>query len=655
MYLQRLRFHVSLPIAAALFLGSCQLFPTRAILENVPQYDAATFFETTTLTGASFSPDSKKLLLTSDESGVFNVYEMPVEGGALRQLTRSETDANFSLGYFPNDDRFLFTADQGGNELNHIYLREPAGRIIDLTPGENLKASFAGWTDDDRNFFVVTNERDPESFDLYRYDVERPPLVSPASAPRGTDVIEGYRRQMAFENSGGFDISDISADGKWIALGKVRNNADSDIYLLNIAVPGSEPIHITRHEGNISHDAETFSPDSSRFYYSSDEDSEFRRVWSYDMENGEKELVYEDDWDVQYYRFSRDGRHLVIGVNEDARTVVQVRDSRSGKKVRLPELPAGDIRSLNFQRNGSKVAFYVNGDASPSNLFVMDLESRDLEQLSSTLTDEIDEEHLVESKVVRYESFDGEMIPALLYRPLQASAARPVPALVWVHGGPGGQSRTGYNATIQHLVNHGYAILAVNNRGSSGYGKTFYHMDDRDHGGGDLQDCVYGRRYLETLDWVDGERVGIIGGSYGGYMVCAALAFEPEAFDVGIDIFGVTNWVRTLESIPPWWSDFAEAFYAELGNPATDKERLLARSPLVHASNIRRPLLVVQGANDPRVIQEESDEMVAAVRANGVPVEYVLFPDEGHGFRRKENRITASQAYLKFLEEHLRR
>ena len=245
-------------------------------------------------------------------------------------------------------------------------------------------------------------------------------------------------------------------------------------------------------------------------------------------------------------------------------------------------------------------------------------------------------------------------IPAVLYRPKSASADKPVPALVWVHGGPGGQSRTGYSATQQHLVNHGYALLAANNRGSSGYGKTFFHLDDRRHGEEDLQDIVYGRKYLESLDWVDSQRIGIIGGSYGGYMVAAALAFEPEEFDVGVNIFGVTNWVRTLESIPPWWESFKESLYDEMGDPAVDAERHRRISPLFHADNIVKPMLVVQGANDPRVLQVESDELVAAVQANEVPVEYLVFPDEGHGFVKRVNRIAASEAYVKFLDKHLK-
>jgi len=267
----------------------------------------------------------------------------------------------------------------------------------------------------------------------------------------------------------------------------------------------------------------------------------------------------------------------------------------------------------------------------------------------------IDTDFLVDGEVVRYASFDGVEVPAILYKPRGASAASPAPATLWVHGGPGGQSRLGYNPMIQYIVNRGYAVLAVNNRGSSGYGKTFFHMDDRNHGDGDLRDCVEGRRYLETLDWIDGERIAIAGGSYGGFMVLAALAFQPDVFDAGVDIFGVSNWWRTLSSIPPWWGAQAEALYAEIGDPRTEEERLKAISPLFHADAIQKPLLVIQGANDPRVLKAESDEIVAAVEKNGVPVEYIVFDDEGHGFEKKTNQIIATESIVKFLDAHLAR
>jgi dipeptidyl aminopeptidase/acylaminoacyl peptidase len=278
----------------------------------------------------------------------------------------------------------------------------------------------------------------------------------------------------------------------------------------------------------------------------------------------------------------------------------------------------------------------------------------DATRLTTALSPEIDPEDLVESKVVRFRASDGLVIPSIFYKPHQAAPGHKVPALVWVHGGPGGQTRKGYNGFLQYLVNHGYAVLGINNRGSSGYGKTFFTADDRRHGREPLRDCVEAKRYLAGLPYIDADRIGIIGGSYGGYMVLAALAFAPDEFAVGVDLFGVSNWVRTLESMPPYWEAQRQALYTEIGDPAKDRAMLEAISPLFHADKIRRPLIVLQGENDPRVIKPESDDIVAAVRNNGVPVEYQVFGDEGHGFTKKKNQIAGYRAVLQFLDRHLR-
>jgi dipeptidyl aminopeptidase/acylaminoacyl peptidase len=300
------------------------------------------------------------------------------------------------------------------------------------------------------------------------------------------------------------------------------------------------------------------------------------------------------------------------------------------------------------------MAFYLNGDRSPANLYVYDFATRKATKLTNSLNPEINSNDLVEAENIRYKSFDGMEVPAILYKPNQASSANKVPALVLVHGGPGGQARRGYKAQVQFLVNHGYAVLDVNNRGSSGYGKTFFTADDRKHGREPLWDVVEAKKYLQSTGWVDHQKIGVMGGSYGGYMVLAALAFKPEEFAVGVDIFGVSNWVRTLQSIPPYWESFRKSLYKEIGDPATQLDMLKASSPLFHADKIRRPLIVLQGANDPRVIKPESDEIVEAVKKSGVPVEYVVFDNEGHGFTKKVNEIRANKAILEFLDKHLR-
>ncbi|WP_404340443.1 S9 family peptidase [Pseudoalteromonas mariniglutinosa] len=603
--------------------------------QQVNTYNAKTFFDTTAIMGSSFSPSGDKVLVSSDESGIYSLYEVDATTGDKTRLTNF-ADSTYPVRYFPHDERVLFTKDSGGNERFHIYVRELDGTTKDLTPGDETRASFAGFTQDGSQFFITSNQRDAKFMDLYRVDSKT------------------YKITPVYQNTLGLDVGAISPDGRYIALSKNNTNKDSDTFILDTYKKTLKPQLISKHDTPAQYGPETFSADSKSLYYSTNAKGEFSQVWRYDLASGEHSPALKDDWDVSFIYFSKSGRYQVSGVNADASTKVTVIDTQTGKEIAMPQLPAGNLRGVNFSADEKSMAFYLNSDTSPSNLFVWQVGSNKAQRLTNTLSKEIDQNDLVESTIVRFKSFDGLEIPGVLYKPKQANSNNKVPALIWVHGGPGGQSRTGYSAMQQHLVNHGYAIFAVNNRGSSGYGKTFFHLDDKKHGTDDLQDIVYGKKHLQSLAWIDADKIGIMGGSYGGFMTAAALAFEPEEFKVGINIFGVTNWVRTLNSIPPWWESFKKALYDEMGDPATDGDRHRAISPLFHAKNITKPLMVIQGANDPRVLQVESDELVAAVKANGIPVEYVLFDDEGHGFSKKENRITASNAYLRFLDTYLK-
>lgn len=597
---------------------------------DIKEYTIEQFYDSKSIGGGSFSADDSKLLISSDESGIYNVYEINIADGTKKQITFSEKESFFATDYLPESDAILYSADKGGNEISHIYLLKD-GESKDLTPGESEKASFAGWNEEKTHMYYFSNKRDPKFFDLYKMD------------------IENWEPEMMYENKDGRNIAAFSRDETMFAFTESVTTSENKLFLL----VNGETIELSEEKGKYG--ASGFSKDNKYFYYTSDVDKEFSYLVEYEISSGEKKVIFETNWDVMYSYLSENETYRVTGINEDGKTNLVIRNNKTNKDVEFPEIKDGDIKGINISESEKNIRLTVGTSKSPSDIYVYNIEGKDLKKLTNTQSPEINTDHLVAAEVVRYKSFDDVEIPAIYYKPLTATKDNKVPALVWVHGGPGGQSRVGYSAFIQYLVNHGYAVLAVNNRGSSGYGKTFYQMDDLNHGDKDLKDCIWGKKWLQSKDYIDAEKIGIIGGSYGGYMTMAAMAFTPDEFNVGVNIFGVTNWLRTLKSIPPYWESFRNALYKELGDPNTqDSVRLYNISPLFHGDQVRNPVMVLQGANDPRVLQVESDEMVAAIKKNNVHVEYVIFPDEGHGFRKKENRINGYSKVLMFLDTYLK-
>ncbi|HSL56034.1 MAG TPA: S9 family peptidase [Pyrinomonadaceae bacterium] len=626
---------VSLLIFTLIVAAATAFAQQKKTAEPVKEYTIEQFMNTVRIGGSSFSSDEKSILFHNNKTGIFNVYAVPVTAGPATQLTNSTKESTFAISYLPNDSRFLYSYDRGGNENSHIYLRELDGSERDLTPGEKVKANFLGWAHDRKSFFYATNERDARFFDIY----EMP--------------IDTFKSTMIYKDETGLEPGAISDDKKYIAFQKSGGSqADSDILLYNVAT--KEMKNITEHTGDVANNAETFDASSKYLYYLTDKDSEFKYVARYDLATGKSEVVEKAPWDVAYTYFSRNGKYRVTAINEDARTKIKIYETATGKLVPLPQLPNADITGVNISPSEKRMAFYLNGDRSPSNLYVYDFVTKKATKLTDSLNPEINPADLVDSQVIRYKSFDGMDIPSILYKPKNASATNKAPALVLVHGGPGGQTRVGYSAMSQYLANHGYVILGVNNRGSSGYGKSFFAADDGKHGREPLWDCIEAKKYLASLGYVDEKKIGIMGGSYGGYMVLAALAFKPQEFAVGVDLFGVSNWVRTLQSIPPYWESFRKSLYKEIGDPSKDLENLRAVSPLFHADKIVKPLIVLQGANDPRVIKPESDEIVENIKKRNGVVEYVLFDNEGHGFTKKANEIRAYKAILDFLDRYLK-
>lgn len=622
-----------LMLIAALFLGGCKSIHPPKI--EVKKYTIDQFYKNESVYNAGFSHDETKILIGSNRTGIYNAFVLNIADNKLTQLTSSEKESFFPQSFFPNDNRVIYSADKGGNEISHIYLRDENGTSKDLTPGEKAKSSFYGWSRDRKSFFYTSNKRDPKFFDLYEMD-----LVS-------------MTPKMLFENNEGYSIGTISKDKKHMVLTKSFTTTTSVMFIYSFEK--KEKIIFEEKTDDVSYSPLFFALNNEDLYYKTNKGSDFTYVMRYDLKSGNKEKIYETNWNVSYMYNSYNEKYRVTGVNKDAKTVVFVEDVKTGKKIELPDFGNKSIKSVSISRSEKQMILTVGSSASPSNLYLYNFGSKKLTQLTTTLNAEMNGTHLVEGINIRYKSFDGLEIPALLYKPHNASKNNKVPAMLWIHGGPGGQSRLSYFPLLQYLVNHGYAVLAVNNRGSSGYGKTFFKLDDKRHGEDDLQDCVKAKDFLATLDYIDTDKIGIMGGSYGGYMTMAALTYTPEEFKVGVNIFGVTNWLRTLKSIPPYWESFRKALYTELGDPNTaDSVRLRKISPLFHAKNVTKPLMVLQGANDPRVLQVESDEIVEAVKKNGVPVEYVIFPDEGHGFRKKENEIKGYGQVLTFLDKYLK-
>lgn len=604
---------------------------TKEIAE-VKTYSIEQFMGNENAFANGFSPDKSKVLITSNRSGVFNMYSVPTEGGDFMPITRSDSASVYGISYFPNDDRILFRMDGNGDEIFKIFVKDSSG-IQRLTPEQNVRALFQGWAKDGKSFYYNSNERNPQMMDVYEMD------------------IATFKPKLLLKNDDAMDFGGISADKNYMLLSKAVNTNDSDLFLLNLKTNQKTKINETLSKNS----PQDFSPDGKSFYYTTDADGEFSYLMKYNIEDGSKEKVLEKDWDIIAFYFTHNGKYQVMFTNEDAKTEMYVTVVATGKELNFPEIDGQEISAASFSRDETMALLTVGSSQLPTNTYSYTIATGEYHKLTDVLNKEINPDDLVKAEVVRFKSFDGLEIPAVYYQPKQASSNNKMPALVWVHGGPGGQSRQSFSSLIQYLVNHGYAILAVNNRGSSGYGKSFFQMDDQNHGDKDLKDCIAGKDWLASQDVIDKDKIGIIGGSYGGYMTMAALTYAPDEFQVGVNIFGVTNWIRTLKSIPPWWASFKDALYTEMGDPNTaDSVRLKKISPLFHTENVTKPLMVLQGAQDPRVLKIESDEIVEGVKKNGVPVEYVVFEDEGHGFVKKENEIEAYGRILKFLDHYLK-
>ncbi len=583
--------------------------------------------------GVAFSRDETRVLFTSDVSGTRNVYEMCLGNRVQRQLTYSTTDNIHAVAYFPDDARILISKDCGNRENAVLYVAEPDGEEVRLAAHDEVQMVFHRWSADRQSFYVSTNERDASCYDLYKIN------------------IDTFERELIYRATDKCYFCALSANERRALFVKSARKGDADIFLYDVNKSAMECL--TRHEGDELNCLPAFDRQGTGIYYITDKDSDFRYVQRLDLATGKTHCVETADGDVIATYFSADYSRRITFCHDAATTrrVMKIRDEASASVFTLPGFSEQSITSAVFSPSGRRLAFHVDGDRAPGNMYLYDFEERSITQLTENLNPEIDADDLVESEIVSFRSFDGLEIPCLLWRPHGINEGKKVPALVWVHGGPGGRMGKGYKGRIQYLVNNGYAVLGLNYRGSSGFGKEFFRADHRKHGREPLWDCVAAKNYLARTGYVHPASIGIIGASFGGYMALAALTFHPNEFAAAVNICGVSNLVSFAGNLPRYWD--AKRFYEKLGDPVQEEDLLRSISPFFYADRITKPVMILQGATDPRCPREQSDEMVAAIRRSGGEVEYLIYDDEAHGFRKRKNAIHAYEAILNFLDRHL--
>jgi dipeptidyl aminopeptidase/acylaminoacyl peptidase len=589
--------------------------------------------------GLAFSPDAEHVYFVSNMSGQFNLWRVGVEGGWPQQLTAFVDDTVRTIGVSPRDGTVAFCADHDGDEFHQIYLLDPNGGWPEQITDDPQVQHYVGgdsFSPDGTKLAYAANARTPTDMEVWVRELE-----------------SGDVRSVFGEGMYAFPAS-WSPDGTKLVCLDLRNNSDSSIHVVDLE--SGAATEITPHDEEALYLPGPWKPDGSGFYFLSDEGREFRGLAFYDVASGRHEWVETPDRDIEEGAASDDGRVLAWLVNEDGWERLRARDMQAGRDLPEPDLPAGARPHLTgfeppiaLSNDGSRAAVILAGPRTPPEVYVVDTETGESRAVTeSWIGGGFAEEELVDVEAITYPTFDDREIPAWLYRPHDANGR--VPVVLAIHGGPEAQERPIYNPLYQYLLSRGVAVLATNIRGSTGYGKSYQRLIQRDWGGGDLKDWDHAVRWLHDQDWVDRERIGVWGGSYGGFAVLTCVTRLPDYWAAAVDIFGPYNLLTFARAVPPPWRRMMKRF---VGDPDEDADLLVERSPMTYVDNAKTPLLVIQGAKDPRVVKGESDQLVEKLRSLGRTVEYIVFDDEGHGFTKRKNELTTMRASGDWLQKYL--
>ena len=580
----------------------------------------------------SFSPEGKWVSFISNMSGSPQVWVVPAEGGYPRMVTNGD-DPVTQADWSPASDWIAVTIAPGGGLNTQVYVVKPDGTGMRLlTKGGEDNNGFDAWTEDGKQIAIDSSRDNPAARDSFMID-----------------LASGNVRLVA-KNPGVGGIDGISRDNKRALMNRLRSRGDNNLYLLDLA-SGKDTL-ITKHDGIALFFGE-MPLDGSAAYIGTNKDRDlmaFGRIkFAADGTPGNIEVLTERaDGELDGIRINKQGTLAALVWDVKGRSEISFYDLVQNRQIPGPKLPGEIVGGGAFSNDGSKLAMVVAGAAQPADIWIMDVKTKQFRQLTFSPHAGVDLTALVRPQLVTFKSFDGLELSGWLYYP--PNHRDRAPFVISFHGGPEGQERAPFRSDYQALLAQGIGVFAPNVRGSSGFGKKFVNLDNgelRFNGIKDIKACV---DYLVNQGWADPKRIGVMGGSYGGYMTMAAITEYPDLFAAGVDLFGIVNFMTFFEHTQPWMAAISTVEY---GDPKTQKEMLDRLSPIYKLDRIKAATMVQHGANDTNVPVIEAEQIVKTLKDRGVPVEYILFPDEGHGWRKVPNRIRSTVEMVRFFKEHL--
>ena len=594
-------------------------------------------FYTRSVFGAAWSPDGQELLFSSDISGRFNLWRVRAAGGWPIQLTQSD-DLQSGATWSPEGKWIVYQQDQAGNELYDLYaIPSDGGEPINLTKTPDTREQDLHWSPDGNTIAFAYKKKEGTSYDIALLDWPTRKV-----------------RKLTNERQPGYSWSVVawSKDNKTIYATRVNPPfTDADVYRINVATETAE--NLTPHQGPVRYLASSLSPDGATSLVSCDAKGGYMNVALLDVATKKLSWVTDTKWEAYSGNFSPDGQSFTYALNEDgvADAYMVDRASNRAEKLNLPHgLNGFSGNPTEFSPQGDRVIVSHEASNQPGDFWIYNIAERRANQLTFSAIASLRATPLPASQIVHYKSFDGKIITALLWVPFNLKRDGSNAALVIPHGGPTGQRVDYWSPEVQALVTRGYMCIAPNPRGSTGYGLEFQKANFQDLGGGDLKDEIAAVDFLKATGYVDPKKIGITGGSYGGFMTLMAIGKAPDIWSAAVELYGIINWPTMLKSSDPSLNEYLKGL---LGDPAKNQKIYEADSPITYIRNEKAPLLVLQGDNDPRVPKEEAQQVVDILKKEGRVVDAHYYPNEGHGFAKRENQIDSVRRTIDWFDRYL--